>query len=561
MSNPQESLVEFLKRAASRLREVGLPIELATRLEDLAGQVRQPCTVAVVGRVKVGKSTFVNALLGEDLAKVGTTETTATINYFAYGEPDPERPVRCHWRGGKVTEEAREFLDGLQGNDLETLRRADGVDHLEYLLPNFFLKQITLVDTPGTGAVVEEHQDRTAEFMRLNGRLRDRHDQETRRLNETADAIIYLVGPVARATDEAFLEEFTRITGGGSSAVNAIGVMSKIELQPEVLERRHELSAKIAEQLKGSLNTVIPVAAGARRELDKLLEDDRTGLARLASTLRRIPPDQLGMLLDSQELFCELDFGDGPVGPGERRELLGDTKWGVFTTIARIAADPALSFDEVEERLSELCGFEPLWETIDERFVQRGHILRCYRIVRDAQEVLKELRFTRLPQRRREIRKNADLREKFLAFIRRADGDPATAQELEDFVCLYLSVDEQLAELEELYVDLDGDLSVLLHELTEYNADFEVLQRLEESEHVLSDAELEELRPLLGMYGVEIEKRLSPGKMDVGYVGARQGYWGSKRLQAPYGTVRYLVADRAYTRYGVILAELLDHPR
>ena len=39
--------------------------------------------VAVAGRVKVGKGTFVNALLGEGLAKVGTAETATTINYFA----------------------------------------------------------------------------------------------------------------------------------------------------------------------------------------------------------------------------------------------------------------------------------------------------------------------------------------------------------------------------------------------------------------------------------------------------------------------------------------------
>ncbi len=92
----------------------------------------------------------------------------------------------------------------MQGNDLETLRRADGIDHLEYFLPNPLLKQITLVDTPGTGAVVEEHQDRTAEFMQLNSQLRNRHDEDTRRLGDTADAVIYLVGQVAKVTDQAF---------------------------------------------------------------------------------------------------------------------------------------------------------------------------------------------------------------------------------------------------------------------------------------------------------------------------------------------------------------------
>src|SRR5215212_9667254 len=116
MNELQEKLAAILRWAAQRLREAGLPVELAERMEGLAKQVREPCVVAVVGRVKVGKSTFVNALLGEDLAKVGTTETTATINYFVYGDSNPDFPVRCHWRGGKVTEESRAFLDGLQGN-------------------------------------------------------------------------------------------------------------------------------------------------------------------------------------------------------------------------------------------------------------------------------------------------------------------------------------------------------------------------------------------------------------------------------------------------------------
>jgi predicted GTPase len=96
LSDVQKDLVAALNRAASQLRAAGLPGELATRIEELAGQVHSPCVVAVVGRVRVGKSTFVNALLGEDHAKIGTTETTATINYFSYGEPGrllaPDRP-------------------------------------------------------------------------------------------------------------------------------------------------------------------------------------------------------------------------------------------------------------------------------------------------------------------------------------------------------------------------------------------------------------------------------------------------------------------------------------
>ncbi len=559
MSEVQENLAAVLRRAAVRLRGAELPGELAERMERLAEQVHQPCVVAVVGRVKVGKSTFVNALLGEDLAKVGTTETTATINYFSHGQPpNPDRPVRCHWRGGKFTDESREFLDSLQGNDIETLRRADGIDHLVYFLSNPYLKQITLVDTPGTGAVVEEHRGRTAEFMQLNGQLRERHDQDTRQLGDTADAVIYLVGPVAKLTDQAFLEEFGRTTGGRSSALNAIGVLSKIELRPEILARRHELSAKIAGQLKESLNTVVPVAAGARRALDSLLEDDAAGLARMVTELRRIPPNRLEMLLDSEEFFQELDFDDCPVGPDERRELLGDMRWGVFTTIARVAADPELGPGEVARRLEEISGFGPLEKILDKHFIERGHILRCYRIVNDAQEVLSEIRYTYLPQRRKEMRQEKDRLDRFLHLIGQAGGDPAARGELEEFVRYHLDVNRREDEVEKLHGDIESELGSLFHQLIEYNEDFETLQMLEDSDHNLSPAELDELRPLLGLYGGEVEKRLPPGSVSAEYVGERQLYWVNRRAEAPYGTFEYAVVDRAYTRYGMILDEILD---
>jgi len=73
-------------------------------------------------------------------------------------------------------------------------------------------------------------------------------------------------------------------------------------------------------------------------------------------------------------------------------------------------------------------------------------------------------------------------------------------------------------------------------------------------------AELAELRPLLGLYGGEIEKRLPPGAVNVEYVGWRQMYWGRKRAEASYGSTEYTVAEQAYTRYGLILDEILGEP-
>jgi hypothetical protein len=422
------------------------------------------------------------------------------------------------------------------------------------------LKRITLVDTPGTGTVVEEHADRTEEFMRLNSQLRERHDRDTRRLNDTADAVIYLMGQVAKVTDQAFLQEFTQTTGGRTSALSAIGVLSKIELQSELVARRHELSRKIADQLKENLNTVLPVAAGVRRALDRLLEDDRAGLKRLLTALQRIPPGTLEVLLDSQELFCDLDLPDSPVGPAERRELLGDMKWGVFATIARVVGRPGLGLDEAVEQLEEISGFEQLWKVLNIHFIQRGHIVRCYRIARDAWDVLNEIRYTHLPERRRETSQEKHRLDRFLRFIRRPAGDPETAAELEDFVLSHLDTNRRMNELEALHRDLDGELSAMFHQLLEYNEDFEVLQKLETSDGNFSEAELAELRPLLGLYGGGVEQRLPPGAANAEYVGWRQMYWGRRRTEAPSGSVQHAVADRAFTRYGLILDELLVDP-
>ncbi len=56
MSDVRENLAKILRRAAERLAGAGLPVELAERMEGLAKQVHEPCVVAVVGWVKVGKS-------------------------------------------------------------------------------------------------------------------------------------------------------------------------------------------------------------------------------------------------------------------------------------------------------------------------------------------------------------------------------------------------------------------------------------------------------------------------------------------------------------------------
>ncbi|MBA2692145.1 MAG: hypothetical protein H0U65_06590 [Rubrobacter sp.] len=234
-------------------------------------------------------------------------------------------------------------------------------------------------------------------------------------------------------------------------------------------------------------------------------------------------------------------------------------KWAVFTTIARVAADGGLSLDEVVGRLEEITGFGVLSEILNRHFIERGHILRCRRIAADAREALGEIRYSHLPKLRKDMRKEKARLDRFLAFINRVrGGDAETALELEGFVRESLDADRRIAEVERLHAELDAELGGLLIELVEYTEDFEALQKLEASDGVFTEAELAELRPLLGLYGGEVAKRILPGAANAEYVGWRQMHWARVMAESESGTIEHSVADRAYTRYGLILDEVLD---
>lgn len=550
MNELQSKLEEALRNAAKRLRNAGLPTDLVAQMERLATEVYQPCVVAVVGRVKAGKSTFINALLSEDLAKVGPTETTATINYFSYGPANPDFPVRCHWRGGKITDESRAFLDERQGNDLETLRKADSVDYLEYHLQNPYLQEITLVDTPGTGTEIDAHQNRTAEYLNLAGQLRKRHDEDTQRIGRDADAVIYLIGEVARELDRAFLEEFQQATQGQSRALNAIGVMAKIDLNPEIIRRREELSQNIAQQLQRSLNTVIPVSAGIQRALDDLLAQDQAGLKKMITTVRSINPQILDELLSDSDWYLEVGC---PIPTTEWEQLRSQMPWRVFTTIARTVADQSLNEIAIVEQLQAIAGFDQLHKVLDQHFVKRGRLLRSYRIVNDALEILKAVQFTYLLELRRREAEDIARRNRFLTFIWQAQGNSPVARELAAFVeeCL-----TPRADLHIVVKEVEREIARIKYELEDYNADFVALQQVQDHMDLFTLEELSELQPLFGLYGLETEKRLLPVHITPTYIGGRQQYWEGKNRLGRSPIVR-TVAEQAVRRYGLIIETLM----
>jgi ATPase subunit of ABC transporter with duplicated ATPase domains len=89
-------LIECARRAARGGSHVAL-VSPALRLA--AARLREPLRLAVVGQIKRGKSTLVNAVLGEHVAATGQLELTFTVSEFHYGD---ERAVRVHYKDGSV---------------------------------------------------------------------------------------------------------------------------------------------------------------------------------------------------------------------------------------------------------------------------------------------------------------------------------------------------------------------------------------------------------------------------------------------------------------------------
>ncbi len=109
--------------------------KLEITLGELRNQLEAAFTFVIVGEVKAGKSSFINALLdsGKEVCKVAPMPMTDTIQQIVYGDEEK-------------TEKINPFLKKIY-------------------LPIDILQEIAIVDTPGTNTIVAHHQEITEKFI------------------------------------------------------------------------------------------------------------------------------------------------------------------------------------------------------------------------------------------------------------------------------------------------------------------------------------------------------------------------------------------------------------
>lgn len=137
LTDKQEKLLVDSRQTLNDLRaslvQFGASSEDQETLAKSIHQLDDLFLLVVVGEFNSGKSAFINALLGQKVLKEGVTPTTTQINVLRYGEAQ-ERQV--------------------ENEHLHTITA-----------PVELLHEISIVDTPGTNAIIREHETITSQFV------------------------------------------------------------------------------------------------------------------------------------------------------------------------------------------------------------------------------------------------------------------------------------------------------------------------------------------------------------------------------------------------------------
>ncbi len=205
---------------------------LAGEAAQAAADFDRPLLVTVMGEFSSGKSTFVNAFIGAEVAPTGITPTTATINVVKYGR---ERGGRIVYLDGRIEELAWERLfEALRNLDAQV---AATVQHVEILLPLEQLERVNIVDTPGLNSILPEHETVARGFF------------------ARADAVVWLF-TANQAGKKSEREALESIRG---EEKRVLGVLNKTD-QLSAAERT-EVVAYVTSELGELVEVVVPLAA------------------------------------------------------------------------------------------------------------------------------------------------------------------------------------------------------------------------------------------------------------------------------------------------------------
>jgi small GTP-binding protein len=214
LTRPQSELVALERRlvlaARDAIARADGPAADLERLAALVHEMDELFLLVIVGEYNSGKSTFINALLGDEVFAMGDLPTTRAISILRYGEPGPP-------------EQAGEYLQ-------------------VHRYPLDVLRDLEIVDTPGTNSIERMEEEITRAFV------------------PRADLVLFvtsLLQPLT-ASELAFLGH---IREWGKKTVFVVNGVDRRNSDEQVDHVRQYLEREITTRLGGPAPTIYFVSA------------------------------------------------------------------------------------------------------------------------------------------------------------------------------------------------------------------------------------------------------------------------------------------------------------
>jgi small GTP-binding protein len=224
----REALVErerdLLERFIGFLKDFGAPSEDAELVRRAHADLEELFLLVIVGEFNSGKSAFINALLDAAIAEEGVTPTTSRITVLRHSDEPVER------------------------------ERRDGV--LEKGHPNEFLREIAVVDTPGTNAIIRHHEELSRGFVPRSDLVlfvtsSERPLTESERgylelIRDWGKKVVLVVNKADLLQDEDAADEVRSFVEGGIRS--ALGLAPPIFLVSALLARKAKAATSTIER-------------------------------------------------------------------------------------------------------------------------------------------------------------------------------------------------------------------------------------------------------------------------------------------------------------------------
>lgn len=356
-------LAAEVRRTAALARRAAHGTDHAESVDAVERRLDEPLRVAIAGRVKAGKSTLLNALVGERLAATDAGECTRITTWYRHGLG---YRVTADTRPAGRSELSFRRTDGTLEIDLGD-HAVDEIERIEVEWPSAKLISMTLIDTPGLGSVDQHASARTTDAL-LDAGVES---------PGAADAVLYLMRHLHHA-DARFLEAFMDHSIAHASPVNAVVVLSRADeigaARPDALGSARSIADRYAAdpRVRELASGVVPVAGLLAETGATLRQEHFDWLA----AVTRLDAGDRQRLLGSVERFRDPDLS--PLSEDIREELL--ERFGLFglrLAVRLIADGDVTTATGLANALLEHSGIRPLQRVLTERYGARAQVLKA----------------------------------------------------------------------------------------------------------------------------------------------------------------------------------------